>query len=151
MHLAVRIAALLRQLVPGFWLGQQLGDGALRQSEHELGEESLADVVHGEELADASRNGQRVEGLTRVAFHGGAQHLLEAGFQRITLGQERCQAFRQGHERGQRFFGRIGSGSCESRINAAARDEFLLQSRQMRIFPTGPARKRRTRQRMTRR
>lgn len=100
VHFAVGIAAFLRQLVPGLGLGEELGDGALREAEDELGEESLADVVHGEELADAARNSQRVQGLAGVALHRGAQHLLETGLERVALGQQRCQTFRKGHQRG---------------------------------------------------
>ena len=79
VHFAVRVAAFLRQFVPRLRLGQQLGDGALRQAQHEFGEQALADVVHRQELADTSRDGQSVQRLAGVALHRRAEHLLQTG------------------------------------------------------------------------
>ena len=50
VHLAVGVPPLLRQLVPGLGLGQQLADGALAQPQHVLGEQPLPDVVYGQHL-----------------------------------------------------------------------------------------------------
>ena len=61
VHLAVRLAPLLRQLVPVLRLRQQLADGALRQAEHVLREQPLPDVVRAEDLADVLRDVRRVE------------------------------------------------------------------------------------------
>ncbi len=47
VHFAVGIASFLRQFVPGFGFGEELGNGSLRQAENELCKKSLADVVHG--------------------------------------------------------------------------------------------------------
>lgn len=76
VHLPVAVPALLRQLVPRLGLRQQLGDGALGQTQHVLGEQPLANVVHAEQLANPPRDVQRVQGLGRVPIHVVAKHLL---------------------------------------------------------------------------
>ena len=45
VHLPVAVPALLCELVPGLGLGEQLGDCALAQTQHILGEQPLTDVV----------------------------------------------------------------------------------------------------------
>ena len=50
VHLPVAIPSLLGELVPGLGLGEELGDGALAQAQHVLGEQSLPDVVDREKL-----------------------------------------------------------------------------------------------------
>ena len=52
MHLPIAVTALLCQLVPGLGLGEKLGHRALAQTQHILGEQSLADVVDREQLSD---------------------------------------------------------------------------------------------------
>ena len=50
VHLPVAVPALLGELVPGLGLGEELGDGALAQAQHVLGEQPLPDVVDREQL-----------------------------------------------------------------------------------------------------
>lgn len=88
MHLAVGVAALLRQLVPGLGLGQQLGHRALRQPQNVLGEQSLSDVVHGQQLADPPADVQRVQVGVRVFVDVVAQHLLQPRLHGVALGDE---------------------------------------------------------------
>jgi len=60
VHAAVRVTALLGQLVPVLRLGQQLADGALRQAEHVAREQSLTDVVGAEDFAHVLGHVRRV-------------------------------------------------------------------------------------------
>lgn len=88
MHLPVTVPPLLRQLVPRLRLRQQLGDGALRQAQYVLGEQPLPNVVDREQLADASRDVQRVQILRGVLVHVVAQHLLQFRLHWIALRYE---------------------------------------------------------------
>lgn len=66
VHLAVRVAPLLRQLVPRLRLRQQLGHRALRQPQHELGKQPLPDVVHAQQFPYATGDVQGVQRLVGV-------------------------------------------------------------------------------------
>ena len=85
VHLAVGVPPLLRELVPGLGLGQQLADGALAQPQHVLGEQPLPDVVDAEQLAHPPRVPERVERLARGLLHVVAQHLLQPRLHRVRL------------------------------------------------------------------
>lgn len=89
MHLPVRVAALLRELVPRLGLGQQLRHRALGQAQHVLREQPLPDVVHRQQLAHAPADVQRVEVGVGVFVHVVAQHLLQPRLHRVALGDER--------------------------------------------------------------
>ncbi len=66
VHFAVGLAAFLGQLVPVFGLGQELAHRALRQAEYVLGEHTLTDVVHAEQIAHFLRYVGRVYGIIGV-------------------------------------------------------------------------------------
>lgn len=88
VHFPIAVAALLRQLVPGLRLRQQLRNGALRQPQNVLGEEPLPNVVDREQLAHPPRDVQRVQILGRVLVHVVAQHLLQLRLHGVALGDE---------------------------------------------------------------
>ena len=67
VHLAVGLAALLRELVPVLGLGEELADRALRQAQYKLGEDTLTYVVQAEKVAHFLRYIGRVERLVVVA------------------------------------------------------------------------------------
>uniref|UniRef100_A0A182QAU8 Uncharacterized protein n=1 Tax=Anopheles farauti TaxID=69004 RepID=A0A182QAU8_9DIPT len=81
---------------------------ALRQPEHVLGEQPLADVVHGQQFPHAPRNVQRVEVLVGVLVHVVAQHLLQLRLHRVALRDERIAEPADHRARWHLHVGRIG-------------------------------------------
>ena len=61
LHPDERLPALLSEHVPGLRPSQQVGHGALRESQHRLTEQSLADAVLAEDLLDPPDHVVRVE------------------------------------------------------------------------------------------
>uniref|UniRef100_A0A8W7PLE1 Uncharacterized protein n=1 Tax=Anopheles coluzzii TaxID=1518534 RepID=A0A8W7PLE1_ANOCL len=85
LHANERLAALDAQHVPGLRFGQQLGNGPLRQPEHGLAEDFLADVVRQQCLLDLGRDHLRVEILRerRHLVHRRGDVLVERAAHRV--------------------------------------------------------------------